>query len=160
MKSIPVLMLILLVTGVPTRAQETKAAKIDRVLALMKADALTDEVFQQVKAMTASLAPPDATEKQRAHAQEIQAKIMDLVKDRMSWEKMRPQYVKMYGETFSDEEIDGMLAFYESPAGRAMLEKMPQLVSKMMAMVQSQMTAIMPDVERLARDLAKEPAKK
>jgi hypothetical protein len=160
MKSIPVLMLILLVTGVPTRAQETKAAKIDRVLALMKADALTDEVFQQVKAMTASLAPPDATEKQRAHAQEIQAKIMDLVKDRMSWEKMRPQYVKMYGETFSDEEIDGMLAFYESPAGRAMLEKMPQLVSKMMAMVQSQMTAIMPEVERLAKDLAKEPAKK
>jgi len=30
----------------------------------------------------------------------------------------------------TDEEIDGMLAFYQSPAGRAMLEKMPQSLQR------------------------------
>ncbi len=157
MKPFPVLTLTLIATGLLASAQEpSKEAKIVRVLALMKAEALTDQVFEQMKAETASISAPNASEKERAHAREIQAKIMDLVKDRMSWEKMRPVYVKMYSETFTDEEIDGMLAFYQSPAGRAMLEKMPQLVAKIMALAQSQMAGLMPEIERLV----KEPAKK
>jgi len=157
MKRISVLPIALLATGLIASAQEpSKEAKISQVLALMKAEALTDQVFERMKTETASMSAANATEKERAHAQEIQAKIMDLVKDRMSWEKMRPVYVKMYSETFTDEEIDGMMAFYQSPAGRAMLEKMPQLVSKIMALAQSQMAGLMPEIERLV----KEPAKK
>jgi hypothetical protein len=157
MKPFPVLTLTFILTGLVASAQETtKEAKIVRVLALMKAEALTDQVFERLKAETATMSAPNATEKERAHAQEVQAKILDLVNDRMSWEKMRPVYVKMYSETFTDEEIDGMLAFYQSPAGRAMLEKMPQLVSKIMALAQSQMAGLMPEIERLI----KEPAKK
>ncbi len=157
MKRISVLPIALLATGLIASAQEpSKEAKISQVLALMKAEALTDQVFERMKTETASMSAANATEKERAHAQEIQAKIMDLVKDRMSWEKMRPVYVKMYSETFTDEEIDGMLAFYQSPAGRAMLEKMPQLVSKIMALAQSQMAGLMPEIERLI----KAPAKK
>jgi len=157
MKRIPLLTIAVFATGLLASAQEpSKEAKIVRVLALMKAEALTDQVFEQMKTETASISAPNATEKERAHARGIQAKIMDLVKDRMSWEKMRPVYVKMYSETFTDEEIDGMLAFYQSPAGRAMLEKMPQLVAKIMALAQSQMAGLMPEIERLV----KEPAKK
>ena len=157
MKRISVLPIALLATGLIASAQEpSKEAKISQVLALMKAEALTDQVFERMKTETASMSAANATEKERAHAQEIQAKIMDLVKDRMSCEKMRPVYVKMYSETFTDEEIDGMLAFYQSPAGRAMLEKMPQLVSKIMALAQSQMAGLMPEIERLI----KAPAKK
>ena len=157
MKRFSVLTIVVLASGLLASAQEpSKEAKIARLLALMKAEALTDQVFEQMKAETASISAPNASEKERAHAREIQAKIMDLVKDRMSWEKMRPVYVKMYSETFTDEEIDGMLAFYQSPAGRAMLEKMPQLVAKIMALAQSQMAGLMPEIERLV----KEPAKK
>src|SRR5260370_19631717 len=153
MKRIPILTLTIVITGLLASAQEpTKEAKINRVLALMKADALTDQVFQQMKAMTASMVPADATEKQRAQARELDAKLMDLVKARMGWDKMRPEYVKLYSETFSDGEIDGMLAFYQSPAGRAVLEKMPLLISKSMALAQSHMAGIMQEVERLVKE--------
>jgi uncharacterized protein len=153
MKPIPVLTLTIIMTGLLVSAQEpTKEAKIDRILALMKADALADQVFEQMKAMTASMVPPDATEKQRAHAQELDAKVMDLVKARMSWDKMRPEYVRLYSETFADGEIDGMLAFYQSTAGRAVLEKMPLLVSKTMALAQSRMADIMPEIQRLVKE--------
>src|SRR5260370_39844217 len=155
MRSFPVLTLTLIATGLLASAQEpSKEAKIVRVLALMKAEALTDQVFEQMKAETASISAPNASEKERAHAREIQAKIMDLVKDRMSWEKMRPVYVKMYSETFTDEEIDAMLAFYQCPAGRAMLEKMPKLVAKIMALAQSQLAGLMPEIERLVKEPA------
>jgi len=157
MKSIPVLTLALIMTGLAASAQEpTKEAKIGRILTLMKADAMIDQVFEQMKGLTTSMAPPDATEKQRARAQEIQGKIMDLVRSRISWDKMRPEYVKLYSETFSDVEIDGMLAFYESPAGRAMLDKMPVLLSKSIALAQSRMAGITPEIERLVKEAAAE----
>jgi uncharacterized protein len=156
MKQILRLTLAILVTGLLLNAQEpTKEAKIDRILALTKAESLTDQVFAQMKTLMASMMPPDATEKQRARAQELDAKLLDLVKSRMGWDKMRPEYVRMYSETFSDGEIDGMLTFYQSPAGRAMLEKMPLLISKSMALAQSRMAGITQEIQRLVEEAAK-----
>ena len=102
--------------------------------------------------MTAAQMPPGATPDQTAKAQEVQGKILDLVKSRISWEKMRPSYIKLYNDTFSDAEISGMLSFYESPAGRAMLAKMPALLSKLIEVAQSQMAEIQPEIQRILRD--------
>jgi uncharacterized protein len=134
-------------------AQElTKEAKIERILALTSSDFRIDQVFNQIKAMTSSLVIAGATPEQRAKAQEVQGKILDLVKDRMSSNKLLPQYVKIYTETFSDDEINGILTFYESPAGRAMLERTPVLMSKVMAAVQAQMGDLMPEIQRITKE--------
>jgi hypothetical protein len=134
----------------------TKQAKIERILSLTNADATMDQVFNQRKAMTASAVPAGTTPEQRARAQEVQNKIFDLVKSRMNWDKMRPQYVKLYDETFADEEITGIFAFYQSPVGHAMLEKMPALISKTMAVVQSQMVDLMPEIQRITKEAAQQ----
>jgi uncharacterized protein len=153
MKTASLLTLTLLVIGPFARAQElTKEAKIERLLTVMNADNMIDQMFEQIKAMTAAQVPPGSTPEQVAQAREVQTKILDLVKARISWEKMRPQYVKLYAETFSDEEIGGMLAFYGSPAGRAMLEKMPALVTKIMEVAQGQMKDVLPEIQRIIRE--------
>jgi hypothetical protein len=150
MKLTGVFALALLVSGPFVCAQQpAKEAKIERLLNAMNADAMIDQMLEQIKAITASQVPPGATAEQIAKAREIQNKVLDLVKARISWEKMRPQYVKLYSDTFSDEEISGMLAFYESPAGRAMLQKMPSLVTKVMEVAQGQMKDIMPEIQRI-----------
>jgi hypothetical protein len=124
MKTAALLALAFLVVGPFAGAQElTKETKIERLLDAMNADAAINQLFDQIKAMTAAQMPPGATPEQTAKAREVQSKILDLVKSRISWEKMRPLYTKLYNETFSDEEISGMLAFYQSPPGRAMLAK-------------------------------------
>jgi hypothetical protein len=153
MKPTVVLALALLVAGHFAGAQElTKEAKIERLLTVMNADAMIDQMFEQIKAMTASQVPPDASPEQVAKAREIQNKVLDLVKARISWEKMRPQYVKLYSETFSDEEISGMLGFYQSRSGRAMLAKMPTLTTKIMEVAQAQMKDVMPEIQRIIRE--------
>ena len=154
MKSIAVLTFGLTVAGLVASAQElTKQAKIERILALTKSEAMLDQMFGQIKTMAASQLPPGSTE-QTAKAQEIQGKIMDLVKARMSWDKMRPKYVKLYDETYSDEEVNGIFVFYQSAAGRAMLEKMPLIISKTMTLVQSEMGDIMPEIQRIVKEAA------
>src|SRR5579871_1982565 len=153
MKTAALVIPALLVSVLNAGAQQlTKEAKIQRLLDVMNADAMIDQMLEQIKAMTASQVPPGTTLEQAAKAREIQSKILDLVKARISWEKMRPQYVRLYGETFSDEEISGMLAFYESPSGRAMLAKMPALVTKVMEVAQAQMKDLLPEIQRVIRE--------
>ena len=148
-----VLTIALFVCGVLASGQElTKEKKIERILDLTNANAVIDQMFNQLKTMTASMMPKDATPEQSAKAREMQSKILDLVKERISWDKLRPAYVRVYSETFSDEEISGILAFYESSTGRAMLAKTPTLISKSMSVVQAQMGDLTPDIERITRE--------
>jgi hypothetical protein len=153
MKTATLLALTILVIGPFARAQElTKQVKIERLLDAMNADATINQLFDQIKAMTAAQMPPGATPEQTARAREIQDKILDLVKSRISWEKMRPSYIKLYNETFSDEEVSGMLAFYQSPPGRAMLAKMPALLTKLIEVAQGQMAELQPEIQRIMRE--------
>jgi hypothetical protein len=150
---LPGILSIGLLCGILASAQElTKEAKIERILDLTNANAIIDQVFNQIKTMTASMLPKDATPEQSAKAQEMQNQILDLVKARMSWDKIRPEYVKIYSETFTEDEVSGILAFYESPAGRAMLSKIPALLSKSTSIVQTQMGDLMPEIRRLAKE--------
>jgi|SRR5580704_3887478 hypothetical protein len=153
MKTAALLALIIMVIGPFACAQElTKQAKIERLLDAMNADATINQLFEQIKTMTAAQMPPGATPEQTAKAREVQDKILDLVKSRISWDKMRPSYIKLYSETFSEEEIGGMLAFYESPAGRAMLAKMPTLLTKLIEVAQAQMNDLQPEIQRIMRE--------
>jgi uncharacterized protein len=131
-------------------AQElSKEAKIRRIVNLTGSDATMKQMFDQIKT---SLRPPGVAPEQQAKFQETQSRIFDLMRTRLSWEKMRQQYVKIYSETFTDKEIDGILALYESPAGRAFTEKMPTMVPKMLSFVQAQMSDLMPEIQRISRE--------
>ena len=148
-----VLTLALVVCGVLASGQElTKEKKIERILDLTNANAIIDQMFNQIKSMSASMLPKDAPPEQSAKAQEMQNKILDLVKARISWDKLRPAYVQAYSETFSEEEISGILAFYETPTGSAMLAKTPTLISKSMSIVRAQMGDLTPEIERITRE--------
>lgn len=154
MKRVAVFTTSILLSTFLANAQElSKEAKIERLLTLMNGEAALNQVFEQMKTMMASTlssaTPPGATSEQRARALEIQTKTLDLLKARVNWEKLKPEYIKWYSETFSDDEIDGILAFFESPAGRAMQAKTPMLVSKIIAWSQAQVSELLPEIQRL-----------
>ena len=154
MKASTMLMLCLAAAlcGTAVSQELTKEAKIERILVLTKSEATIDQMYSQMKSTMASQLPANSTSDQRANAQQMMEKVMDLVKSRLTWEKMRPQYIKIYSDTFSEEEIDGLLAFYQTPTGKAMIEKTPALMSSVMTLTQAQMRDIMPEIQRMVRD--------
>ena len=143
---------ILLGTSLASAQGLSKEAKIERLLELTNGQATMNQVFEQMKAAMAPTIAASATPEQRAQAQELQSKILDLMKSRMNWEKVGPAFVKAYSETFSEEEINGILAFYESPAGRAMLAKMPIFISKVMALSQALASELIPEIQRITKE--------
>lgn len=71
-------------------------------------------------------------------------KLMAVMRKEFSWQKLKPMYIQIYRETFEQEEIDGMLTFYASPAGQAVINKMPIVLQKSMTLSQSMVQALIP----------------
>lgn len=146
-------LVLLLAAGAALADEAAKTAKIEEMLQLTKADQMINQMLDQVRSMqTQQLARMDLPPERRARAQEMQSKISQLISASLSWEKLRPQYVKLYSDAFTEEELAAILAFYKSPAGRAMLEKMPQLMLKSMSIGQQAVANIQPEIERLVRE--------
>jgi len=50
------------------------------------------------------------------------------MKEDLSYDKLEPEYIKIYQDTFSEEEIQGMITFYETPVGQSVITKMPLIM--------------------------------
>jgi len=50
----------------------------------------------------------------------------------MSYENSNRSSSRSMRKVFSEEEIDGIISFYKSPAGKAMIEKSPLLMQRVM----------------------------
>ncbi|AMP12966.1 DUF2059 domain-containing protein [Collimonas pratensis] len=127
-------------------------ASIEELLNSMHAEKIMDLMLPAIdKSMHQSMAM--ATEGKTLSAKQQQildastAKMMALMKDEMSWDKMHPMYVQIYRESFTQEEIDGLVAFYKSPAGVAYINKMPAVMQKTMGLMQTRMAEMIPKMK-------------
>jgi hypothetical protein len=79
---------------------------------------------------------------------------------RLSWEKMRPEYVHLYDETFSLDELTAIVDFYKTPGGKALLVKMPAVLSRGIALGQKMMAGFDQEIAPLAAEFAETVKKK
>jgi len=130
----------------------TKTAKIEEIFRLTKTDQLQKQIMTQMSAMMQKQVAGDLTEQERTAAAGVMDKVMALVSEKMSWDQMKPEFIKLYDETFTENEISGILLFYQSDAGHAMLEKMPALMTNAMALPQKRMIEIKPEMDKIIRE--------
>ncbi len=147
------LLLLLAVALIPATAQQlSKQQKIERIVDLTNSDALIELVVGQVRNMLEQIqANPSA--QQKGKRQDALDKIAKLAKERL--QKVRPDMVKAYNETFTDEEIDAMLAWYSSPAGRSVTQKLPSVSARISGIAQAEMSALNDEINRIAEDSLK-----
>jgi hypothetical protein len=90
----------------------------------------------------------------------FQDKVAVVVSNALSWERLKPAYLKLYADAFSEEELEGILAFYKSPAGKAMVAKTPSLMQKATVVAQEKMTEAQPELRKLIEEFVSETQKK
>lgn len=161
---------VVLLASVAAYAQEVSPAKItlaERTLGAMRMEAqmakTMDMMADGMKGMTKGMFSkmpkgktpgPEAMEM----AERSQREMLELVKAEMSWEKLKPSFVKIYAETYSEVEMKAMIAFYESPEGRSVLDKTPLVTAKSMQVTQGIMANLMPKIMAGAESASKELA--
>lgn len=136
---------------------QTKEAKIEELLKLTGGEKMSEQALDQAKAMMMSGLPATMPAEAREKALAMQTRILEFAKQRMSSDRLHTGYVKIFSETYTDAEIDGLLAFYRSPAGKAYVEKMPIVMQKTMMLVQDLMKDMLPEIVRLAKEGEQKP---
>lgn len=132
----------------PAFAAAPSDASIEELLTITRSEKMLETVFANTDAvMRQSAAQMTAgqnlNEKQRQIIDSAMAGFAQVIRDEMSWDRMRPMYVQLYQESFTQEEIDGLIAFYKSPTGAAFIEKMPAVVQRSMNLMQARLGPMM-----------------
>ena len=65
-------------------------------------------------------------------------------------------YLRTYRASFTQDELDGMMAFYKTPAGIAMTKKMPLVMQNVMGEMQSVMKPMQVKMREIQRETMQE----
>ena len=84
----------------------------------------------------------------------FQQKIMDMVNGSLDPVKMKEDITKIYSESFSKDELDQIASFYDTPIGKVMLAKQPEVQQKMQTAMMQNAGQIGPKIQQMARDFA------
>ena len=136
-------------------------ASIKQLLEAGQAHEMVDAMFAQMDAFMKQ------TMQQAAQGQQLSPKIqkdiekrhnetMASVKELLDWNKLEPMYVRVYQKSFTQQEVDGMIAFYKTPIGQAVLNKMPVVLQNTMAEVQQMMQPMVQRMQRMQQEVVAE----
>lgn len=158
-------------TDATTQAEEKPSEEsVRNLLEVMQAKQTLQVVLHQMSTMFDStvsreLDGQSLTPEQLSAIEERRKAAADMINKLMDWDSMERLYLKVYTETFTQSEIDGMTAFYASPAGHAVIVKMPLAVKNTMSEMQQRMQQLVPKLQQMAKEAAEQaksqrPAKK
>jgi hypothetical protein len=78
-----------------------------------------------------------------------QSEMMATIKELLDWNKLEPMYVRIYQKSFTQQEVDGMIGFYKTSSGQALINKMPVVLQNTLNEMQQMMAPMM---QRMRQD--------
>jgi hypothetical protein len=148
--------LTLFVFGVSAQA-DTHRASVEKLLILMNQDQLMEQMFPQIKQMVMQqFEQMDLTEEQTRLMEKYFDKIFNVMKEEMSWDKMKDDFILLYMSVYTEAEVNELIDFYESPIGRKTLEKLPLLMEKSVAISQKYPMNMMPKIQEITMEMMNE----
>ena len=126
MKKLVLLCGALALLALEVRAQTPEyMAKMTRMLELSGSDAVMKELPKQMIGMMKQQVPamPDSVSRQ----------IEDLMAE--YFPKMLEMMTPIYAKYYTEEDLDGLIAFYESPLGKKMASTQPLILKEVMGVV-------------------------
>jgi hypothetical protein len=79
-----------------------------------------------------------------------------IIREDLSFAKVQDVYMQSLRESFTQDEVNSINAFYSSPAGKAMIEKLPVTTRKAQNLLQARMGPIMQKIKAMQLDFMKE----
>jgi len=158
-KWIAVLLMMIAVAPMARADDASKTAKVHELFVAMHMDRIMGQMMDQMTGFMKQQFQQSINDSTRSSAMsdgqkklydEFIGKLMKLSTDSMSWKALEPEYTKVYADTYTEDEIDAITVFYKSPAGQAMLTKMPQVTAASLKIAQGRLVEIQPKIKELS----------
>src|SRR6478735_1370654 len=113
---------------------------------------MLDGMAGQIKQMALQRAqlPASATPEQRQRFDVFMGRVTDLAMTEVK--TMISQLDVVYAEVYSDAELKAITSFFNTTEGKSMLAKQPQVMTRLMPMMQQLQQAMMPKLQKLAQE--------
>ena len=161
MKTFKLVILVTVITlifslGVSAK-EDTFRASVEKLLILMKQDQTIEQAFPQMKQlMQQQLQQMNIPQEQSPIIEKYLNKMFDVMKEEMSWNKMRDDYIQVYMSVYTEKEIQELIAFYKTPIGQKMVEKMPLLLEQSMTISQKYAKNMIPKIQEITQEMITE----
>ena len=138
----------------------TRRTKAEEMLTLTKTDSLMAQQLGALRDRVNELASQQsgaaaATPAQKQLTADYLKQVQGVTDDEVGWAKLRPIVIQSYADTFTEADLDGIIAFYKSPAGQAIVSKTPELSTKTMTLVQDRIKDMQPKLAQMTEDYMK-----
>ena len=135
--------------SVASADQESHRLATLKLLEVTNAQKMLDHLTTSIKTvMEQQFASLDLTPEGQEVMQEVKEELMTWFSGFFVWEQIRDLYIDIYIEVFTEEEINELVAFYQTPLGQKLLAKMPVLMQVSMQRTQAIMQKRMPEFQR------------
>lgn len=138
-------------------ASEDSIREILRVTETRKlVESMVTQLDPMMKGLMQQVLGRALTAEEQRVADSLTPKMSAMMKEELNWDTLEPIYVRIYKQSFSQDEVDGMLAFYKSAAGEALIKKMPMVMQQSMAAMQERIGPMMQKIQKAVEETAAE----
>ena len=129
----------------------SKRAKVEEMLTASKVDTITKQMLGNVpervkQAASRQLYVQNATTpEQKKITQDYLNQMGTIAQKGASWDAVHPKLVALYMQAYTEPELDGILAFYKTPPGQALIAKTPELSGQTIQVLQGTVNQMEPD---------------
>jgi len=150
-------MLLIFCTSVYGADAKPSEESIKEMLRVTESQKLLDNVMTQMDgimktAMQQAFKGKPITLKEQKIIDGVLNKMIVIYRQDMNWEILEPLFIRVYRDSFTQEEVDGMLVFYKSPAGQAVIKKMPLVIQNTTAEMQKRTGAVLQKVLKMVEE--------
>jgi hypothetical protein len=138
-----------------------KEESIEMLLALSGSEVILERMYlgleQTIRVSVNQMLSeqPLSPQQQRAMGR-VPAKVIAALRAECNWTLLRGQLVELYKRTFDQQEVEGLIHFYRSVAGRAILNATPKVVQGSIALAQARASFLLPKMERAMEQAVRE----
>jgi uncharacterized protein len=145
-------------------AAQASDQQVQQLLKIMNIDELLQETVQQIRPQLDQQAYQIiqmAVKKQQLNPQEqivaneLADKMYAQSQKTVSWQQIKPLYLKIYKDVYSAEEVQAQIDFYSSAVGQSILKKSPQVAQETMKIMNTQLLNSVQAAEQDFKDIQK-----
>jgi hypothetical protein len=96
------------------------------------------------------------TPEKQAILDRMRTKMEAVIDEMLSWDTLESVYLRTYRASFTQDELDGIMRFYKTRAGQAMIKKMPVVMQNVMAEMQGLLQPMRQRMQEIQRETLQE----
>ncbi len=162
MKKILFSLLFALVTVNLAHAESPTDDSITQLLILQEVDKAPIQVIAQLDELTTATVRQMTqghwfqSDAEKAAVKTFQEKSLAVradLEDRLNFDKLKPLYIRIYKDRFTQEEVDQLIALYQTPAGQLLAAKMPAVSQESSNLLQQNVTPLFTRMRQAANEM-------